>query len=71
MQEVKDMSTETKTCKIYEDHDGTFVVEFVNGELSVMAGPCSTVEVAEAKGTELMNAESISAETLAGDVVRE
>jgi len=69
MTEVKDISTETKTCKIYQDANGTYVVEFINGELAVMAGAFSTVEKAEEKGNELLVAEHVSGEMLMGDVV--
>jgi hypothetical protein len=69
MTEVKDISTETKTCKIYQDVNGTYVVEFINGELAVMAGAFSTVEKAEEKGNELLVAEHVSGEMLVGDVL--
>lgn len=71
MQEIKDISTEDKTCKIHEDVDGTYVVEFIHNDLAVMAGAFSTVEGAEAKGAELIGAAHISGEMLVGDVVRE
>ena len=69
MTEVKDISTEGKTCKIYQDTNNTYVVEYINGELAVMAGAFSTLEKAEEKGNELMGSESISGEMLVGDVV--
>lgn len=68
MVEVKDISTEGKTCKIYQD-GSTYVVEYVNGELFVTAGAFSTEALAEAKGVELMGASHISGEMLVGDVV--
>lgn len=68
MVEVKDISTEGKTCKIYQDVNETYVVEFIDGELAVMAGAFSTVELAEAKGEELKSADHISGEMLVGDV---
>lgn len=69
MVEVKDISTEGKTCKIYQDVNGTYVVEFIDGELAVMAGAFSTEALAEAKGVELMGADHISGEMLVGDIV--
>lgn len=69
MVEVKDISTEGKTCKIYEDINGTYIVEFVHGDLAVMAGAFSTEALAEAKGEELKGADHISGEMLVGDVL--
>lgn len=68
MEEVKDISTEGNTCKIYQDINGTYIVEYIHGELAVMAGAFSTQEAAEAKGIELMSADHISGEMLVGDV---
>lgn len=68
MVEVKDISTEGKTCKIYQDANGTYAVEFIDGELAVMAGAFSTEALAEAKGEELKGADHISGEMLVGDV---
>lgn len=68
MVEVKDISTEGKTCKIYQDTNETYVVEYINGELFVTAGAFSTEALAEAKGVELMGTEAISGEMLVGDV---
>lgn len=68
MVEVKDISTEGKTCKIYQDVNGTYITEFVHNDLSVMAGAFSTEALAEAKGVELMGAEHISGEMLVGDI---
>jgi len=71
MVEVKDISTDSKTCKIHEDLDGTFVVELIDNDLAVMAGPFSSVAAAEVKGAELLEADHISGEMLVGDVPRE
>ena len=71
MVEVKDISTEGRTCKIYEDINGTYIVEFVHGDLAVMAGAFSTEALAEAKGEELKGADHISGEMLVGDIASE
>lgn len=67
--EVKDLSANDMTCKIYVDVDGTYITEYISGDLFVTAGPFSTVELAEAKGNELMGSSHISGEMLVGDVV--
>lgn len=66
--EVKDISADGKTCKIYQDVDGTYITELISGDLFVGAGPFSTIELAEAKGAELIAAEHISGDMLVGDV---
>lgn len=71
MVEVKDISTENKTCKIYQDANETYVVEFIDGELALMAGAFSTEALAEAKGEELKGADHISGEMLVGDITSE
>lgn len=69
MVEVKDISTENKTCKIYRDINGAYIVKFNNDEVSIMSGPFFTEALAEAKGEELKGADHISTETFAPNLV--
>jgi hypothetical protein len=59
-----------KTSKIFQNEDGTYIVEFTDGvELFLNAGNFSTEALAEAKAQEMLAAESYNAEMLVGDVV--
>jgi hypothetical protein len=69
MTEVKDISTETKTCKIHENNNGQYIVEFIDGELNLLAGAFSTLDKAEESGNQLLLAECITKEMLVGDIV--
>lgn len=64
---------ETKTTTVFHTEDGHYLVQYVEpgaGEHGyvLQTGHYSTVEVATAKAEELLTLESISGETLAGDV---
>lgn len=71
MEEVNLLTLDGKTARIVKVAEDRFLVEFVGGELAVNAGMFSTQALAEEKGNALLNAEHISADDLAGDVVPE
>lgn len=74
MLEIKDLSTQEKNCKIYQIHKDdldvpdSFLFVYIHNDLTVHSGLFSSIALAEAKITELMAAELISAELLVGDL---
>jgi len=60
----------SKEANVYEMDGGLFLVEYSNTEVGhfLRAGFFSTKELADAKAVELLGAECITGEMLAGDV---
>lgn len=71
---IKELSSSGKICKIYQIHKNdeevvdSFLVEFLDGELVIHTRLFSSVLLAENRANELINAESITDDLLAGDL---
>jgi len=74
MKEVKDISNPDRTCKIYQIHQDddespdSFLVELIWGPLTVHTRLFSSLALAEGKGMELLEANTISDDMLSGDL---